>query len=569
MVVGATLLTVMLGATPGGHGPWAEVVSPLVKVRPAGPGVPAIAGERRAQLWAARGECEAFQVLARPPLEDVTAYLLPLRGPGKRIPARLYREAYLDLANATNAQGATGRWPDPLIPVVDAYAGEPRRAFPAASTPEQPLVVYAEVCVPEAQKPGAYRGELVLEAKGRAKVKLPVRLEVQPFAIPATSSLPNSFGISQYGVARGHQLAIDSDAARTTLQRYATALLAHRLSAHGMSMTGPAVKKTPAGLAFDFTAFDAEMAPFFEGTALASGARFTSAELREGPKSLSDDERVAYYRAYREHFEQKRWPVELFFYAKDEPKPEELPLVKAQAEKVHKAGKLGVLVTTAYDPKLEGAADFLCPVLNCFFPREGPQTCRNVQSVASARGHLAPHAKVWWYQSCMSHGCDGGPAATPELERAYSGWASYMIDHPATSNRAMGPLAYLAGVDGELYFDTVHAFATGDPWQSVWAFGGNGDGTLFYPGTPEKIGGTTPVPVESLRLKAIRDGLEDYELFKLLEARGDGAFARAQVKALVRSGYEITSDPKVWEATRRRLLQRIAQLPERAELPRR
>ena len=42
--------------------------------------------------------------------------------------------------------------------------------------------------------------------------------------------------------------------------------------------------------------------------------------------------------------------------------------------------------------------------------------------------------------------------------------------------------------------------------------GGNGDGTLFYPGTPARIGGTHDIPIESVRLKRIRDGREDYEL---------------------------------------------------------
>jgi hypothetical protein len=71
---------------------------------------------------------------------------------------------------------------------------------------------------------------------------------------------------------------------------------------------------------------------------------------------------------------------------------------------------------------------------------------------------------------------------------------------------------------GELYWDTTFAYF-GDAWTSQWAFDGNGDGTLFYPGTPARIGGTTDVPVASIRLKMIREGMEDYEYLKLASQR--------------------------------------------------
>jgi hypothetical protein len=47
--------------------------------------------------------------------------------------------------------------------------------------------------------------------------------------------------------------------------------------------------------------------------------------------------------------------------------------------------------------------------------------------------------------------------------------------------------------------------------------GGNGEGTLWYPGRPDKIGGDTHIPVASLRLKLIREGQEDYEYLRLAE----------------------------------------------------
>src|SRR5262245_38649102 len=36
-----------------------------------------------------------------------------------------------------------------------------------------------------------------------------------------------------------------------------------------------------------------------------------------------------------------------------------------------------------------------------------------------------------------------------------------------------------------------------DVWDHVWLFGGNGDGTHFYPGRPRTIGGTSDIPIEA------------------------------------------------------------------------
>lgn len=107
-------------------------------------------------------------------------------------------------------------------------------------------------------------------------------------------------------------------------------------------------------------------------------------------------------------------------------------------------------------------------------------------------------------------------------------------------------LAYKNQVTGMLYYDTLQAFTNftdaggatgGNPWVSQYLFGGNGDGTLFYPGTPAKAGGTTDIPVASLRLKMIREGLEDYEYMKKL-----GSNRLAWTKAQIASVF-----PNAWE----------------------
>ncbi|MBN8231617.1 DUF4091 domain-containing protein [Corallococcus macrosporus] len=528
-----------LSAAPGG----VQVVSPLVKVRPdATP-----KGAKEARLSAARGECEGTQLVLPPGVTRVTMQPLALKGPGAPLTVDAFREVFIDVKTPSNGEGKTGPWPDALVPLS------------APGNPKHPTVVYVEVCVPAKQAPGTYTGSLSAAVDGKDLPAVPFTLEVQPFELPATSSLPNSFGISLYSIAKGHGIPAESPEAKALLRAYGKALLEHRVSAHGMSMDPPPVKFQDGRAVLDWTAYDAEMGPFLDGSVLPSGARFTTADVRDNRKASTDAEKTAYYRAFQKHFEDKGWKAQLFFYAKDEPKAEDVPLVKAQAKRVRDAGgTIPVLVTTALNPAFQGSVDILTPIINCFYPREGPQTCHFVANTATARSRLPPRAKVWWYQSCMAHGCTGGPPPDKALDKAYSDWASYMVDHPAPLNRAMGPLAFESGVDGELYFDTVFAYNTKkDVWTDLFEFGGNGDGTLFYPGTPAKLGGTEHQPVVSLRLKHIRDGLEDYEYLRLLTSLGDGAFARTAAKRLAKSGYEISRDPAEWEAVRKEVTERI------------
>jgi hypothetical protein len=143
------------------------------------------------------------------------------------------------------------------------------------------------------------------------------------------------------------------------------------------------------------------------------------------------------------------------------------------------------------------------------------------------------------------------------------------VDHPGPLNRAMGPLAFLTGVDGELYYDTVYAYNTKDPWKDVFEFGGNGDGTLFYPGTPARLGTKDHQPIVSLRLKQIREGLEDYEYLHLLARLGDEESARALARRLARSGYEIEQDVEKWEQVRQDLTARLRKRWESSEYAKR
>jgi hypothetical protein len=97
-------------------------------------------------------------------------------------------------------------------------------------------------------------------------------------------------------------------------------------------------------------------------------------------------------------------------------------------------------------------------------------------------------------------------------------------------------------------------------WTNQYIYSGNGDGTLFYPGTVAVIGGTTNVPLPSMRLKLIRLGLQDYEWLKKVSDAGDPEFAREVARELVPSPWLVPDDGAAFERARLRLIHRYLQL---------
>jgi hypothetical protein len=125
-------------------------------------------------------------------------------------------------------------------------------------------------------------------------------------------------------------------------------------------------------------------------------------------------------------------------------------------------------------------------------------------------------------------------------------------------------MTYIFDGTGELYYEMTQAYFGGDPWVTQWAFGGNGDGTLYYPGTPARIGGKHDVPVESLRIVQIQRGLQDHAYLALCASLGDPAFARAAARLLAPSLRGFSRDPAAYRAMREKVAARIEALSSRA-----
>jgi len=438
--------------------------------------------------------------------------------------------------------------------------------------PQRHQPVWVDVDIPADAQPGVYSAQVRVKLAGGAELLLPLRLEVLDFALPSTGTLATYFGIFGHAVRAAHLGPAEGEPISLELWRaYALAAVRNRVTIDAAFDFAPAYEFRPDGSIdkADYSRYDAAVSPFLDGKGTPRGTRWTSLRV-PGFEKLSDAELQSALRDFAGHARERGWFERLFHYTFDEPKRDakDLAVVRKRAEQVRAAdAQIPRLVTTELEESLFGLVTRWCPVVNALEPRSRflhewwENRKRPRRSDYEAR--LQAGDSLWWYQSCQSHDC-GGAGPSPWLDN----WPSYMVDVSAVANRVFGLLSAVTyKVSGILYWDVAYAHHSAleqatrdpDPWESVYYFGGNGDGTLFYPGRPDRIGGNHHIAIESLRLKMIRDSLYDAELASTLRRLGEEEFLQREVRGVVQSAYRWNPDPQAWDQLRRTLLRRIAE----------
>jgi len=85
-----------------------------------------------------------------------------------------------------------------------------------------------------------------------------------------------------------------------------------------------------------------------------------------------------------------------------------------------------------------------------------------------------------------------------------------------------------------------------------------GDGIFLYP--PAPIASTESAP--GIRLKAIRDGIQDYEYAQLLKSQGQDSFLAMVLKPGATSWSDWNHNPDVLETARQKLGKQLHQLSQ-------
>jgi glycosyl hydrolase family 123 len=538
----------------------------------------------RASLTAARNEFESFQVVveARQGLDGVgVAGGGPLRGPnGAEIPAgnlTLYREVGYRVGTAgkppSDNEGGPGLWPDALIPATDYFYGERRSAFPIDLGAGEKMVAWVDVLVPADQPSGTYRGSVLVRDSSGPVGKLPLTVQVSDFSIPSTSSLRSAFLTDPgqiCGVSFGSPNCNLDDPSTWKLRAlFVRAGLENRIS---LPNGFPPPDSSTADELFARYAV-----PLIDGTDPSlrlRGAKLTTLDA----SSWCVNSTNGCLLTWKELAARYDFSSRIFAYLCDEP-GDDLSIwqgcaaTAARSEQVWPG--LRRLVTASIEAaKADGGGwdgalgytDLLTPVINDMIGASGSRRPSYDEYLDPARDRPGTaRNELWLYTSCLSFSCSGAEDP-PGTRSQFAGWPGYAIDEPASQARAMGWLSFEYGASGELYWNTAVSLSTA--WTDQYVEGGNGDGNLFYPGRPDggggavAIGGTHDIPIESIRLKRIRDGREDYEYLHLLAERGEGGEATNVVEKLFGSpataARSATVGPGALEAARDELAGLIA-----------
>ncbi|HLY09674.1 MAG TPA: glycoside hydrolase domain-containing protein [Planctomycetota bacterium] len=503
------------------------VVDSLARIRPKD--APGTATE--AKIKAARNEAEAFQIVVRAGeggLKGVNASATDLKGDGRVIDRKniaLFREHFVEVRVPTpKAKEPPGFIPDALIPFPEPGAKPPAKpprytAAPFAVAPGSNQPLWVEVSVPKDATPGDYRGTVTIIAEGEKSVDVPVTLTVWDFVLPDVPTLRTNFGGLGKRLLTGHAgFKPDTPPYRDLERRYAASMAAHRLCPPIPPYLRPNVRA-------DGTISPSETHAAFKEwleTYHVTGIPLTL--MGADPAGKDRDRNVKFLQSSWAYLKENGWEKYAYVYVLDEPN------TKASYEEVRKRSKmiheaqpgLKVLCTeqpTPQDPAwgtLVGSVDLWVPLWSLF----------DEKAVAERQ----KAGEECWSYTALCQGKKGEDHPYWEL------------DFPLINYRVPAWTTRRYGLTGLLYWTVVYWPET-DPWLSQLSYQQqyNGEGILYYPGGEAGIDG----PIATLRLKALRDGLEDYEYLALA-----GEAGAEKAAAIGKSWTQWETDPAKLAAAR-------------------
>jgi len=492
------------------------------------------------ELLAAGGEYEAAQVIiapgpqAAPDADAVTASASSLAGPQGRIPASNVQCRFVgyqwveENSKAAPPEEVTRKapawFPDPLLE---------ERSVPLKRGENQPLLV--TVCVPRDAAPGVYRGRVALASSG-ARIEVPLTVEVLPFTLPQRPSLYVTNWFSHGAIANHYKVPLYGEEFWRLLEAFARDMAAYR---QNVVMVPPDLVdvyiEADGSLTFDFPRFDRWVSIFETASCAARieimhlGGRTTNewecptfiigkrAALVRATGERRDIEIEQFLPGLVKHLCDKGWLEKTMLHVADEPIPVNVESWKQASRRVHAAAPELRRTDAIHVPGLPGDLEIWVPQLNFF--DEYYDSLRQAQQ----RGQC----ELWFYTAWVPQGK----------------YPNRLMDFPLIKPRLLHWVNFLYGATGYLHWGLnwwdlkQGTFSPGDEW-------------IVYPG---KDG-----PRASLRWEAMRDGLEDYEYFKLLAAKRGPARATELGRQLMRSITDYDRDPNKLLAIRREMAREIS-----------
>jgi hypothetical protein len=412
---------------------------------------------------------------------------------------------------------------------------------------------WVDLYVPTNAPAGEYRGTCrVMTNRGQAG-EIPVNLTVWDFTLPAVPALETEFG-SPAARLRAHdrQRAAKGKDAEPRDWASVETQCAHLLSEHRLNAVPPGETLRPVAQPDGSFRIPADgvraLREFVERYHVNALQIPHPSEVVKDPESERDRLR-AWLAAFDIAAKELGQPHLVFYtYLRDEPNTlEDYRYVQKWGRAVREARsavKVLVVEQTWTAPgqggadsawgDLYGAVDIWCPLFSLHRPE-------------SAVARQALGETVWTYTAL----CQGEP--TP--------W--WHIDYPLLNYRVPTWIAWRYRMRGLLYWGGLSYWGpVEDPWLQAPYYAGNGafqqgtkgilfygEGSLVYPSRMVGYDGVVP----TIRLKALRDAIEDYDYLVLLERQGKAAEADAMMAPLAGSFFSWEKDPVAYEKARVRL----------------
>ena len=552
-----------------------------------------IFGSDHASIKAAKNELESFQVVVAAMDKNVRvtgAGISDLKGQtgviGKENIA-LFREEYARVRRSSpRAQLPPGLYPDPLVPFLDPKTGKPIEPFneyrkkwgepfiksgfemyalPFDVWKGQNQPIWIDIYIPSGTAAGEYNGTFTItlgnipEQYGikvdtvTTKIfSMPVTVTVWDFTLPDGPTHRNHFGHVAWLIPRVYGTEHKSERALEIELNYCKMMAEHRINPPIPESFMPQVN--PDGSLKIIPELHELLKKFLDYL------HVTDFQIPNAPfREMTTTNRIKalnYYRDFYKYLKENGWEKRAYLYMLDEPNlSENYQTVLELGALAHEAAPeircLVVEQTYKQDPSwpdIDPAVDIWCPLFAFI-------------DSASIDSKLKHGDEVWSYTALSQR----APEYHPDYDKVKDYDSPYWhIDAKLTSYRTPTWINWHYNITGLLYWSSVQIAdsKTGimDPWmlpafsESDSQF--NGGGHLMYPGVPCGIDG----PVSCIRLKNIRDSMEDWEYFAILEKLAGKDAVNKIVSEVAPNWWGSSEDPAVIEAARERLAAEILKL---------
>ncbi len=425
-------------------------------------------------VWLAKNEAEGCQVSFRAPKRYGSIAFTCTKQPDNA--------PVLDMFKVHTLPAGGKHYPDPLSP----FSGK------LTLLAETTASVYLRFTADPEMKAGDYTYEFAMDVGGTVQQTYTVNVHVWDFALPEALSCATAVGLYKHYIACMHP-GVSGEELDQLYVNYYNTLLEYKVSAYDL----------PYDILDD------------RADAYMSDPRVTSFRV---PTCDDDDARLV--QIYEKLCSNPVWLDKAYFYPLDEPTSKEmLDQLAGLCERLQRLAPEVYICTpfflnVDYDEDTDQIS-FMTGKTTLWCPKSYMYITSNIYTAAQMQKYplfgermaerKAAGDKVWWYV-CWE---PGDP------------YNNLFVEQRGIQNRMLFWQQYANDVDGFLYWGANYwdpTNGTTDPWNDMATVKHlsetvYGDGSLLYNGTPVNIKGACA----SFRLAQIRDGIEDFEMFRMAE----------------------------------------------------